>query len=374
MKRLLMISHAPGNPIRTRTGEIARALASQGHDVEVYTRNFQPKGLSIPQKLAWHAGELFRPTRIETLAPNFRTICPPTFNRGAWLSDRMHRLAARQMARRNYDAIVSASYDGPAPRPRGSTRFVYDLVDDHGAGFRHAGQPDAAEQVERYMADRARSADLMIVSSLVLQDFARDRFGREAHLVPNGADVMGIRSKIADLGESASVVGEAAGRVGYVGGLDGFVRIDLVVRALKRLRDLGRAIEMVVVGDGEAIRGWEIPDWVHLKGFRPPLEIPGLIGSFQVGTVPFEISPFTDAALPLKVLEYGAARRITVSSPLEELKRQAFPWVVLAENDEQSWTEALDRALEMRWDPSWDAIVDRFDWSASARTLIGALE
>ena len=94
------------------------------------------------------------------------------------------------------------------------------------------------------------------------------------------------------------------------------------------------------------------------------------MNTFDVGLVPFTLSPFTDAALPLKVLENGAARKLCVSSPLAELRHHQFPWVTLVDLDERKWASAIADALRREWHLKWDTIVDQYEWRDIAKRLM----
>lgn len=364
MGRILIIPHAPATPLRTRAGELARALASEGHEVEIFKRNLQPSGLSLAGKLRWHATEAFTLPVTEEIAPGVKAITAPALHRGGRMVNLANRLASELLRRRKYDLIVTEAYDGLIIRRIAGTKLVYDLVDDHAAGWLHAGRADIAEKTEKHVERQIYEADQVIASGHLLGELCSSRYGKKADLVFNGADVGRIRAALRDTTLPSDPV------IGYVGGLDEFVRIDLVVGAVERLRKSAPALELVVVGDGPAIRGKTFPTWVKCLGFKPAPEIPGILGGFTVGIVPFELSPFTDAALPLKVLEYGAARRVSVSSPLKELQHHRLPWVIFSDLTEDSWADALNQALSMNWSPAWDSIVDRYDWRAGARHLV----
>ena len=84
----------------------------------------------------------------------------------------------------------------------------------------------------------------------------------------------------------------------------------------------------------------------------------------DIGVLPFEPCPFTHNALPLKVLEYGAARKTVLASPLKELQTLQLPHVRLLPLERQAWAQALlDEAHSPTpWEPAWDAVIERYDW------------
>jgi glycosyltransferase involved in cell wall biosynthesis len=271
--------------------------------------------------------------------------------------------AVRQIRREKYDVIFTAAYEGLL-LPRGTAgTIVYDLVDDHADGYRQAGQQATAEGVERFIRSQIDAADRVTVSGRVLQEIVRKNYGRDAVYAPNGARMEAVRA-------AGPPTPGADRRVGYMGGLDHFVDIRMLVGAIVKLRDAGKLVELVVIGDGPAVHGWPVPEWVRLCGFVTPQEVPGLMREFRVGTVPFKLSPFTDAALPLKVVEYGSARMRVVSTPLRELALQQLPWVDLVPPDAGRWATALDTALAGSWPHGADGVVESFDWGRTAETLL----
>jgi glycosyltransferase involved in cell wall biosynthesis len=361
--KILVVPHAPQVLIRTRSAEIADRLVKHGHHVDVLVRSNQPAGLSWWKKVRWNWQEYCRRFQ-RTKSPNgIGHVETSAARRFGPLKAQSKRRAVRAIEREAYDLIVTAAYEGFLLSAAPGGRLIYDLVDDHADGFRQSGNEAAAAIVERFVREQMARADAVIVSSRVLEELARTNFGRESLLVPNGASVPAIRKAGSPLPGSENCIG-------YMGGLDHFVKIRMLVDAIRKLRDQGRPIELVVIGDGPAVHGWDVPPWVRRLGFRKPAEMPELMRQFRVGTVPFELSPFTDAALPLKVIEYGAARMPTVSTPLRELQLQQLPWVSLVPLDVEAWASALSTALDTPWNSESDAVVDLFDWDRGAQKLL----
>jgi len=365
--RLLIVPHATAVKIRTRAGELARALGELGHQVDVLRHCVPAPGLSTIGKIQWNLREVFGLQQPTPLSERVRAIYIPSCYRIPRLDSILANRGMRRLADGAYDVIHSAAYGRESvPVPR-TARFVYDLVDDHADGYRQLGQPDLAARIDEFVRDQIKRADVVTVSALHLQEIVRQRFARDSVYVPNGVNIAAIRAS----GPRPS--SSSAQRVGYMGGLDTYVNIRVVVAALEKLRAAGRNVELDIIGDGEAIRNWTPPAWVRLLGFRPPDEIPTLMQSFAVGLLPFELCSLTDAALPLKVLEHGAARQWVVASPIRELRLQQFPWVLLTPLDADAWAQAVAQALDAPWPANADAVVERFDWRNVAEMLLGAV-
>src|SRR5262249_16794035 len=85
---------------------------------------------------------------------------------------------------------------------------------------------------------------------------------------------------------------------------------------------------------------------VHHLGFVPYEELAGYAGYFDVGLIPYLLTPFTRAINPLKLLEYFALGLPVVATRLPELETIAGPVHLALTRDE--FVEALRAALNNR--------------------------
>jgi teichuronic acid biosynthesis glycosyltransferase TuaH len=159
-----------------------------------------------------------------------------------------------------------------------------------------------------------RGADAVAVVSTELRDrYARD--GIKAEFVPNGcsAEVFdGIDT--AEPPSGVDLPGPIAGFVGHIND-----RIDLTL--LEAVADAGCSLLIV----GPVAHGYRAEDRfmaltrrpnVRWLGSRPYEEIPGCLRLIDVGLTPYVDSAFNRASFPLKTLEYVAAGRGAVVTPL----------------------------------------------------------
>lgn len=364
-----MIPHAPQVRIRTRAMELSRALAANGVQVDIYARNTQSPNLSLMEKIKWHWKEISSGFQFIEVDYNLQKLSIPTVHRINNLIKFTYWYSAQYLQNLNYDVIITSAYYELFFSSSNKNFLIYDLVDDHADGYRLGGKHKIADQVERFVNLQIEMADLVIASSKVLVDLAAKHYGKRAVYIPNGANVETIRN---GYNQNANIE-KTALRIGYIGGLEEFVRIDIVTHAVQKLRNYGIAAELIVVGDGPAVKELKRTEWLHLLGFKKPEEIPDIVQTFDIGVVPFTLSSFTDAALPLKVIEYGAARCLTISSPIKELQLQEFPWVELVPLEVESWVTAFKKLSTVQWESSWDSIVDQFDWKKIASQLLKAV-
>jgi glycosyltransferase involved in cell wall biosynthesis len=367
--KILVIPHAPAAKVRTRAFEFAKSLAKLGHDVDLYVYNVNDS-VGLLNKILWNLREMLpwarrRASEIKKL--NFLNL--PTLHYGPQgLRDFFKAMWPSIVDGERYDLVFNASFENFPIKKRAGQKLIYDFVDDHADELKRAGHSVEAKQIENFISGEMNKADVVLSSSLVLKDICKERYGLESFFSPNGADVSAIK-EVQTFDDENDVV-----KIGYVGGLDSWVHFQPVMEAIKVHREQGKNLELHIVGRGHALEGIDFPEWMYFHGFRPPSEIPGLLNDFDIGLLPFEVSPFTDAALPLKIIEYGAASLIAIASPIKELTLHRFPWVVLCQLDKESWVEAINKALSMKWSSEWDALVDQFNWDHTVKNSLEYIE
>jgi glycosyltransferase involved in cell wall biosynthesis len=107
--------------------------------------------------------------------------------------------------------------------------------------------------------------------------------------------------------------------------------LDLVVRAVGRLRHDIPGIRCTIVGHGdvdymaslrELINELELQDLVDFESTTRPIEeIPGLIMESDLGVVAYRSDPFTDGLLPTKLMDYAAMRLPSVAARTPAIKQ-----------------------------------------------------
>jgi len=97
--------------------------------------------------------------------------------------------------------------------------------------------------------------------------------------------------------------------------------VDCAIRAAERVRQSGTDLELVVLGDGDFLPEVRAlaqeparREWIQVKGPVPLERIPAEIAAADVGIVPNRGGPFSDLALPTRVLEYLSMDRPVVVS------------------------------------------------------------
>jgi glycosyltransferase involved in cell wall biosynthesis len=200
-----------------------------------------------------------------------------------------------------------------AVRERFGARLLFDCLDDF-ASFGDHGDLAGEE------AALAGTADLVTATSQALFDKLAP-LARRILLVRNGCDPEHFvpRAWQPRAGDPAVV--------GYFGGIHDWFDVALVEEVARRRPDW----RLWLIGDTyrcdvEALRA--LPS-VTFFGEVPYVQLPRVVSCFQIGIIPFKVSPLTLATNPVKVYEMLAAGLPVVSVDLPELRLLA-PLVALA--------------------------------------------
>lgn len=324
------------------------------------------------------APSLKRP-RLRQIAPRiarYTPLVPPKPMEPAMLpltnriARRQLRGAVRQLGGRA-EAVISTWLFVDAYGVCGERTRAYWWRDD----------PVAAAPLWRRPAERlaagdrrlTETSDLVVsVSEGVAADL-RDR-GVEASYLPNGCDA-GFYADVDRAADPPDVdlPGPVAGFIGHLNS-----RTDLAL--LEALTDAGASLLLVGPRDPafeparlDALLARPHVTYVGPRRFE---ELLPYLKAIDVGIVPYGNTQFNRNSFPLKTLEYLAAGKPVVSTPLPAVRSLATDLVALAETP-GDFAAAVLRAAELTRQPALVAARREFasghSWSARAEQLAGLL-
>lgn len=110
-------------------------------------------------------------------------------------------------------------------------------------------------------------------------------------------------------------------------------------------------------------------------GFVDPAEIHAhyLASDLGICPAPLPSSNFIYHSVPLKIVQYGAARKFVLSVPNRWLEENRFPSVRMAPLDAGLWVDQLAAMRKQHWRPEWDDIWTRYDWDSVAQPIVDAV-
>jgi len=170
---------------------------------------------------------------------------------------------------------------------------------------------------------------------------------RNVRLVPNGADIQTFKPlNIRKTGEDFIIF--------YSGGIGGYYRLDIVVKALKRLVDKGlNNIRLVIAGAGEIQKILNLAQKLgissHVKyvgSIHDKAKLASLMAMADAGIIPFDDNPLWKNAIPAKFYEYCACglpviATVRTNSHLQDLIEKYEIGVISPPLDEEKLADAI---------------------------------
>jgi len=315
---------------------------------------------------------------IEDVAPNVSVVRPHL--RAAYpfyIGDQVPPLidlTTRLVAERQIEPLALWMYTPmalPVAQRLQPLAVAYDCMDELSA-FRFA-PPELLEREAQLLA----WADVVFTGGPSLH---RAKVGRHAnvHCFPSSIDAAHFRRALEPgTREPADQAALPRPRLGYFGVVD--ERLDYgLLGAVARARP---EWQIVMVGPFMKVNPDELPHApnLHYLGQRPYEELPAYIGGWDVAIMPFALNEATRYISPTKTLEYMAAGRAIVSTPITDVQ-EPYGEIVHIANGSQAFIEACERALNeapaerLRRQQRCQAVLAQTSWDDTAARMHALLD
>jgi glycosyltransferase involved in cell wall biosynthesis len=246
---------------------------------------------------------------------------------------------------------------------------IYDYIDELEI-FRNYGP----EMVEQHW-ELIRRADLVTVTAEKLLNDVTVIRTESVVLSPNAVDYQHFAAgrHVAGANDIAGLLDPERPVIGYYGALAEWFDYELV-----KYSTLRTGFQYLLIGldyDGTVTKaGLDLCPDIHFIGPRDYQALPSYASVFDVATIPFCANRITEATSPLKLYEYMAAGRPIVTTDMRECRRYRS---VLIGRSREEFVEQLYRALELRRDAGYLAVLEREakenTWSARVDQMLQCL-
>jgi glycosyltransferase involved in cell wall biosynthesis len=280
----------------------------------------------------------------------------------------------RFIKQRHIDVVLNGSYymfDIPEKR---EFKYVLDLADVPV----QLGKEGFDRFVMERMSREAEKADGVTAVSEGLTQYVWEKYGRKAEVVPNGAYIEDLRSidksAVADIRNKYGLKDKWV--IGYIGFIGSWVEIEFLVNVLSEVKKEIPNAALFLVGHSPRLKilrkKFSSSDVIITGAIEG--NINGYFHCLDLGVLAHKKNLVQDLAFHIKLIEYTAARKIVVATPLDEIKRLAFPNILLADLNIPSWVEAIKKAKNILWDEQWDNLTESYHWHKIADKLNGIIE
>lgn len=237
---------------------------------------------------------------------------------------------------------------------------IYCCVDD----WLHLPRLNASDwhKMERDLLD---TSDAFIATSRSLMKKARP--DQPSLYLPHGVDFEHYRGSRANAKPAPSIQNVNRPIAGYFG----LIRSWVDLKCIESLSSSFPDVSFVLIGKSEVdLKSVTSRPNVHYLGWVPYSELPAYARHFDIGLMPYVISPLTQAVNPLKLYEYYALGLPVLATRLPELEYVPGP-LELARNEsefhsglqrilERGPARCREEALAIARDNTWRSRAERF--------------
>ncbi len=217
---------------------------------------------------------------------------------------------------------------------------LYGITDDH---------PTMAQRSNRILAMRAREEELLRAVDLVITTTdnlreVKSQYNLNTHYVPHGIDnqlfARALDPDCPPMPELADVRGPVVGVIGQIN-----QRIDVATMTAMATRHPDWTLVFIgpLVRERVDVSALESLPNVRFLGLKPAADLPRYLKTIDVCLIPYIVDDHTRYMHPLKTLEYLAAGRPVVSTPLPALS--IYEEHVTLAGDTDTFIAAVERAL-----------------------------
>lgn len=370
--RVAMVAACPfpwprGTPVRAH--RVARAVAELGHEVHVVTYH-----LGMPV-----GDEPFVTHRIPNVSAYRKVDAGPTYGKLLLLDPLLARALSRCLDQGPFDVIHAHHYEGLLVAARARRRRLPIVFDAHTTLETELpsyglGLPDAFKRrIGRFMDRRlpGRADHTIAVTHAV-----RDRLLAAGALTPDRITVIGNG---VDMTPFLTTPARSGGEtVVYAGNMAPYQRIDLLLRAFRRVREARPAARLLVVSQ-DSFRPYEglareldVLDGIDLDGSSFE-RLPGLLAAARVAVNPRVVCD----GLPQKNLNYMAAGKPLVAFPQSlEPFEPGESGTAVAAGDWSAFADEVVRLLESpelcrrMGERARSTAMARLTWPSRAREIV----
>jgi glycosyltransferase involved in cell wall biosynthesis len=214
---------------------------------------------------------------------------------------------------------------------------VYDCMDELSTFL---GAPPELLHLESELLSRA---DLVFTGGQSLYEAKKDRHP-SVHAFPSSVDAAHFATAKNGSPEPADQASIPSPRIGFFGVVD--ERLDREL--LAGVADARPSLQFVIVGPVVKIDEKTLPRRpnLHWLGQRTYAELPGYLAGWQVAMMPFAMNEATRYISPTKTLEYLAAGKPIVSTPIRDVvSPYGESGIVHIADTVEGFAEAIDAAL-----------------------------
>jgi len=362
-KTLLVIPHFPlvGN-VLIRGEALAQGLAK---DFKVYllSWHYTPlEGAPYPTRLVSRLLGILRPRRVfpkdrvTVIETPFLFIRNPRLHFLRWINTAIVNRILRDY---HIDVVLNEL----------AVVNSKDLARPHFADIVDLPTPG---ELTRWQHQAAEARGVVTITEGLRQEL--QRYGLQAEVIGNGANVSKFRAASGEAVRRTYGLGDKF-VIGYIGNHEEWSGLTFLLDVFKGVKLVIPEAALLVVGPGtevtraKAKRDREAIADVVFTGAVDVATVAEYFRAINLAVLPFELDPHSELSFPIKVIEYSAAEKIVVASPVKVLASLSLPNVNIVPREVGLWVAAVLNLRNTKWQPEWNRQIDAHDWQQVAQNL-----
>ena len=172
----------------------------------------------------------------------------------------------------------------------------------------------------------------------------------------------------------------------YAGGFDSHRGIEIVIRALPKLKEKIPNIQLTLIGKGRNMNDLKtlatdlgVEKEVCFEGWQPPGYLASYISGCNIALIPHLKTEHTDNTIPHKLFQYMLLEKPIISSSCAPLKRIINETKSGLIYEDKNSLEFVDKVIELYnskyikdfGERGRVAVLEKYNWKETAKTLIG---
>ena len=199
---------------------------------------------------------------------------------------------------------------------------------------------------------------------------AKCKLSADAHCFPSSVDVPHFKKANGHVDIPADIKSIERPIVGYIGVID--ERINLLL--LQEIAQLQPEVSFVMIGPLAKIGDEDLPraSNIHYLGMKKYKELPGYLRAFDIAMMPFALNESTEFISPTKTLEYMAADKPIISTPIKDVVRD-YANALEVINSPEEFSEAIQKLLlaESTHDSDrYEEILRKTSWDNTVKNMM----
>jgi glycosyltransferase involved in cell wall biosynthesis len=248
-------------------------------------------------------------------------------------------------------------------------KIVYDCMDE--LTLFKGANPELAAQETYLMSE----ADIVFTGGKKLYE-SKQHQHHNVHCFPSSVDRVHFEKALNGI-EIPAEIDLPNPVVGYYGVIDERIDLELLEKVAERLPE----ISFVMVGPLAKIEDKDLPKSknIHYTGIKSYNVLPAYLKGFDIAMMPFAINDATKYISPTKTLEYMAAHKPIISTPVHDVVRDYKDCIYIASTADEfcaAITNALEatNAQKIKQNKDYAAVLNATSWKMTADKMYEVIQ